>query len=209
MKNNQWYAIRGQSLAKYVRYAGFDLALYDDYDKKVQVELRKRAVIEALWAIKTACWEQGFNVDTVKSGVYVIALSNPLSIQYRRKQSQVIYVGRGNIMGRIKTHFERKLFDFMLGLSGANFDFYFAKPTRPGTKNYFMHVEHLMLDYFSSQYGGMDDKRRFPLLNKSAGNNRYYAPGTEWWKKPLKAQGKRPLWKLMPTDFSDFAPLDV
>lgn len=209
MKKNVWYGVRGQSLAVYARYAGFDLALYEDYDKKVQAELRNRAVKEALFAIKSACWEQGFNVESVKTGVYVIALSNPLSIQYRHKRSQVIYIGRGNIMGRIKTHFDRKLFDFMLGLSGANFDFYFAKPARPGTKNYFVHVEHLMLDYFSAQYGGMDEKRRFPILNKSAGNNRHYAEGTDWWKKPLKAIGRRPLWELMPTDFSDFAPLDA
>jgi hypothetical protein len=209
MKNNSWYGIRGQSLAVYARYAGFDLALYEDYDKKVQAELRKRAVREALYAIKSACEAQGFDVESVKAGVYVIALSNPLSIQYRLRRSQVIYIGRGNIMGRIKTHFDRKLFDFMLGLSGADFDFFFAKPTRAGTKNYFVHVEHLMLDYFSSQYGGMDDKRRFPILNKSAGNNRNYAVGDDWWKKPLKAIGKRPLWELKPTDFSKFAPLDA
>ena len=58
------------------------------------------------------------------------------------------------------------------------------------------------------QYGGMDDKRRFPILNKNAGNNKELKGGTDWWRKPLKAAGRRPLWELKPTDFSDFAPLD-
>lgn len=56
--------------------------------------------------------------------------------------------------------------------------------------------------------GTMDDKRRFPILNKNAGNNIKYAGDHDWWKKPLKASGKHSLWELKPTDFSDFAPLD-
>ena len=111
-------------------------------------------------------------------------------------------------MARLKSHFESKLFDFMLSLNGANFDFHFAQPARPGTLTYFKHVEHLMLDYFSAPYGGMDDKRRFPILNKNAGSNKEYSEGSDWWKKPLKAAGRRPLWEIKPTDYSDFAPLD-
>ncbi len=209
MKNNHWYSVPNQSLALYARHAGFDLALYESYDTDVQLALRKRTVIEALWAIKTKCWEYyGVDLDTINSGLYVISLSNPLSIRYRTRRSQVIYIGRGQISGRIKSHFELKLFNFMLGLSGANFDFHFARPARPGTKNYFIHVEHLMLEYFSEEYGGMDEKRRFPLLNKNAGTDREYAPGDTWWKKPLKASGKRPMWELKPTDYSALAPLD-
>ena len=208
MKNNIWYAVKNQSLAVYARNAGFDLAVYHDYSEEVQMELRKRAVKEALHAIKSACDDKGLDIASIKNGIYVITLSNPLSIQYRTGRSQVIYIGIGNIMGRVKTHFDKKLFDFMLGLAGADFDFYFARPALSGTATYFKHVEHLMLEYFSEQYGGMDDRRRFPILNKNAGNNRKFSGGTDWWKKSLKASGKRPLWELKPTDFSDFAPLD-
>lgn len=209
MEKNHWYAVKNQSLAIYARRAGFDLAIYNDYEESVKRELRKRAVREAVSAIQLACNEHhGFDVGSVKKGIYVISLSNPLSIQYRNRRSQIIYIGRGNIVGRIKLHFENKLFDFMLGLSGADFDFHFAKPALAGTAEYFKHVEHLMLEYFSEQYGGMDDKRRFPILNKNAGNDKSYSGGNEWWKTPLKAAGKRPLWEIKPTDFSDFAPLD-
>jgi hypothetical protein len=210
MKKNNWYSVKCQSLAIYARNAGFDLAVYHDYSKPVQTELRKRAVKEALYAIESACADQDFDIASIKKGVYVITLSNPLSIRYVNDRSQVIYIGMGNIMGRLKSHFDKKLFDFMLDLSGANFDFYFALPALKGTGNatYFKHVEHLMLEYFSEQYGGMDAKYRFPILNKITGNNRKFSGGTQWWKSPLKATGKRPLWELKPTNFSDFAPLD-
>jgi hypothetical protein len=209
MKNNHWYPVKNQSLAIYARRAGFDLGMYNEYSKDVQFELRARTVTEAMKSIEQACWEEHrFDLTCVKTGIYVISLSNPLSIQYRKRRSQVIYIGRGNIFGRIKSHFENKLFDFMLGLSGADFDFHFSRPALQGTGKYFEHVEHLMLEYFSDIYAGMDDKRRFPILNKNAGTFKGYIGGEEWWKKPLKASGKRPLWEIKPTDFSDFKPLD-
>ena len=209
MKKNHWYHVKNQSLAVYARQAGFDLAMYSEYSEPVQLELRARAVKEAIKSIQSVCMEKhSFDLANITHGIYVISLSNPLSIQYRKGRSQVIYVGRGNIVGRIKSHFDYKLFDFMLDLSGADFDFHFSQPALSGTGDYFKHVEHSMLEYFSEIYAGMDDKRRFPILNKNAGTFMGYAGGTEWWKKPLKAQGKRPLWEIKPTDYSDFAPLD-
>ncbi len=209
MRNNHWYSVRNQSLAIYARDAGFDLAMYHDYSEHVQNELRQRAVKEALYSIRSACDDDDCNISNITKGNYVISLANPLSIRYRNGRSQVIYIGSGNIMVRIKKHFDYKLFDFMLSLAGANFDFYFARPSLRHTSTYYKHVEHLMLEYFSEQYGGMDDKRRFPILNKNAGINKKFPGGTNWWKKPLKASGKRPLWELNPTNFSDFPPLDI
>jgi len=82
MKKNHWYVVKGQSLAFCARRSGFDLAIYDEYDGKVQVELRKRAVEEALRAIEAACDDvHDLSIYDIKSGVYVISLSNPLSIQ--------------------------------------------------------------------------------------------------------------------------------
>lgn len=208
MKNNHWYSLKNQSLAIYTRDAGFDLSMYEQYSVQAKKELRKLAVAEAMQSVQAAFMDRGCDARSIKKGVYVITLSNPLSIDYLTGRSQVIYIGMGNIMGRIKSHFERKLFDFMLDLSGANFDFHFAKPALPGTADYYKHVEHLMLEHFCSQYGGLDIKRRYPILNKYAGNNQWFKGGTDWWKKPLKATGNRPLWAMTPTKFSDFAPLD-
>lgn len=208
-EKNDWYPVKDQSLAIYARNAGFDLAVYHDYSKPARAMLRKRAVKEALDAIDLECSEQDLDIWSVKRGVYVIALSNQLSIKYRHRRSQVIYIGMGNVMTRIKSHFERTLFDFMLDLSGANFDFYFACPARQNATTYYKHVEYLMLKYFNEQYGGIDDSRRFPILNKNSGSNQHLAPGKkDLWKTPLKATGKKPLWELWPTDYSKYAPLD-
>lgn len=209
MQRNRWYNVPNQSLAIYARNAGFDLAVYDDYSKGVQEELRRRSINEALYEIEYACEEQGFDFASVKDGVYVISLGNPLSIQYRHRSSQVIYIGIGNIKTRIKSHLERSLFDVMQSLSGSTFDFSFARPGLQGAAGYYKHVEYKMLEYFCEQYGGLGEKRRFPLLNKNAGSDKGFAGGTEWWKKPLKASGKKPRWKLSPTSFSEFAPLDA
>ncbi len=208
MKRNHWYSIKNQSLAIYTRNAGFDLAIYDEYSSEVQKELRRKSIKEALWQIEDACDDAGFELAPLKYGVYVISLSNPLSIQYRKKRSQVIYVGIGNVLKRIENHFNNSLFDFMLSLSGANFDFHFSYPSLKGTKSYYKHVEYLMLEYFSENYGGLDEKKRFPVLNSISGANKSYKGGGSWWNTPLKIAGKKPLWELAPTNFSDFAPLD-
>ncbi|MGC2423327.1 MAG: hypothetical protein WA666_03120 [Nitrospirota bacterium] len=209
MKKNHWYVVKEQSLAVYARNAGFDLAVYEDYSTAVQAELKKRAVKEALYEIEVACEDQGFDIYSIKNGVYVISLSNPLSIQYGIRRSQVIYIGIGNTMNRIESHYNNSLFDFMKSLSGANFDFQFAHPALKGpSKTYYKHVEYMMLEYFREQYCGDDNCMRYPILNKNAGSDKEFPGGTDWWKKPLKAYGKRPLWELKPTAFSDFAPLD-
>src|SRR3546814_15890300 len=113
MKRKCRYSVPNQSLSIYARNAGFDLAVYSEYSKGVQAELRRRSINEARHEIEDACVEQGFDLASVKDGVYVISLGNPLSINYRFKASQVIYVGIGKIKLRIKSHLEKSLFDVM------------------------------------------------------------------------------------------------
>lgn len=204
MEVNKWVAIRDQSLAVYTRNAGFDLSVYDHYSDTVKAELRKKAIDEALFGISNAITEilDGFDIYSVTKGVYVITISNPLSIGYEKGRSQVIYIGLGNIMGRTKSHFQGKLFDFMQSLSGANFGFSFAKPELDGHPDYYKHVEWQMLDHFKKSYG------RYPLFNKNAGSKKVVEGGTDWWKSPLKNSGKRPKWCISPTEHSDFGTLD-
>ena len=108
-------------------------------------------------------------------------------------------------MGRVKSHFQLKLFDFMFSLNGAEFDFHFAKPTSkgPGAANACVHIGHLMLDYFVNQYGN------FPILNKNAGQELLRKTPTDWWKKHLMANGPRAKWALHPTKNGDFPALDT
>lgn len=77
-EKNQWYIIKNQSLAVYARNAGFDLAVYEDYLESVREELKKRTIKAALAEIRAACDEKGLDIATIKQGIYVISLSNPL-----------------------------------------------------------------------------------------------------------------------------------
>jgi hypothetical protein len=192
-----------------MRNAGFDLSVFSDYSREVQVEARKWAIKEAMYGIKEAFEEEsGFTLSSISEGVYVISLSTPLAIKYQYRWSPVIYIGLGNIVSRIESHFNNSLFDVMESLSGANFDFAFACPHKPYHTDYYKHVEFCMLAYFNQKIGGLHKNRRFPILNKNAGSDRGINEDTEWWTTPLKATGKKPLWAFEPTEHSDFAPLD-
>ena len=209
MPHNQWWTIKDQSLAIYMRNVGFDLAVYSQYSPEVQTEARKWAIKQTMAGIKKSFEaEADFSLSDINKGVYVISLSTTLSIDYQNRWSPVIYIGLGNILSRIERHFNNSLFEFMQSLSGANFDFCFANPHKPYHPDYHKHVEFQMLEYFSEKIGGIDNKKRFPILNKNAGANKHIDEGEDWWTTPLKATGKRPFWALKPTEHSDFAPLD-
>lgn len=207
MQTNTWIKIRNQSLASYTREAGFDLTVYNDYSETTRKELKKAAIGNAIYGIKYAFEEQDIDISSVKTGVYVIALSSPFTLQYKKAASPIIYIGIGNLMGRIKSHFENSLFDFMQSLSGTSFDFHFSLPEYDGHTDYYKHVEWQMLEAFSEKFGG-NGNCVYPILNKNAGSKRQIEDKTDWWFKPLKNSGTTPRWKLEPTARSQFARLD-
>lgn len=195
MKEISWNAVRDQSLALAAREAGYDLTMYGDYPVAVQETLRFHSIRNVL---KNLCDdfedESGELLKDVKQGVYVICLSDPFTIQYGSKRSNVIYIGRGNILGRLKSHFENSLFDVMMSLAGANFDFYLAEPKDNNEDGYFKQLEHDLLYSFFCNIG--DEK--YPLLNKNAGTDLGLKLG-RGWNRPLKGSGKRPTWGITPT----------
>ncbi len=200
---NTWYTVRKQSLAVAARDAGFDLAVYDQYSRGVQVELRKRTIKHIMHNIEYSFSEQvDSDLSDLTQGVYVIALSNPLTVQYKIKTSEIIYIGLGNVKNRIEGHFERSLFDFMQSLSGADFDFKFAYPHLKYHTDYYKHVEYNMLEYFRKSAGNL------PLLNSNAGSDRGIASDDDWWVSPLKGAGKKPRWALTALKGSGFQRLD-
>lgn len=207
IESNKWFTIKNQSLARFANYAGFDLALYDVYSPAARQELRKRSISEAIFSMRSDVEERyGFELKDVTQGVYAISLANGLAVQYKNKPCDVIYIGMGAVSGRLKSHFEGKLFDLMLGLSGANFDFRFSVPFREDEPEYYKHVEHLMLEDFHKTYGGLHD-RKYPLMNRYAGSNKKITNPGAWWRLPLKMSGKKIKWALSPAR-DDFGTLD-
>ena len=207
MQENTWIKIRNQSLARYTREAGYDLTVFNEYSETTRKELKKAAISNAIYGIKYAFEEQDIDISSVNKGVYAIALSAPFTLQYSMAASPIIYIGMGNLMGRIKSHFENSLFDFMQSLSGTNFDFHFSLPKLDGHPDYYKHVEWQMLEGFSKKYGG-NGVGLYPILNKNAGSKRQIDDKNNWWFKPLKNSGSTPRWKLEPTDKSQFARLE-
>ena len=191
----EWSVVKKQSLALAAREAGYDLTMFEDYPKAVQDSLQYYAIKNVL---ENLCSDfEDYNdkvLGSVKQGVYVICLSDPFTIQYGSKRSNIIYVGRGNIINRLKSHFENSLFDVMMSLAGADFDFYLAEPKDANGDGYFKQLEYDLLYYFKSNIGG--DK--YPLLNKNAGTDVDLKLG-DGWNYPMKASGKRPTWAISPT----------
>ena len=206
MEKNKWEKIGNQSLAVATRNAGFDLSIYSSYSDDVKLELKKKAIKEAIYNIKVEFEFIDVDISGIKKGVYVIALSSPLSIMYKTYPSplysSVIYIGMGNVIGRLGSHFHNSLFDFMQSLSGANFDFYISEPEMDGHADYYKHIEWRMINDFSKRFS------RKPILNKNAGSKRNIQDeGEDWWKRPIKNSGKQPRWALLPTKHSGFGEL--
>ena len=169
----RWVKLRDYSLAWSTREAGFDLTMYEEYPKAVQEVLKKEAVKTATEYLEDEYEEKtGDNLKELAWGVHVIRLSSGFSIQYAKGIAPIVYIGRGSVGGRVKSHFGKKLFPLMQSLSGANFDFWITDP-KTGT-------------------------REKPLLNKNNGTDHGLILGQNW-DKPLGTKGQRPKWILNPT----------
>ena len=203
-KSVEWYPkIRDQSLALAVREAGFDLTMFEEYSEDTQIELRKQAIKNVIRNISYEFEEiTGKKLKTVSEGVYVICVSNPFTIGYKSGCSEIIYIGIGKIASRLESHFNRSLFDFMMSVAGANFDFYLTEPKGSPGDLYYKHIEYMLLERFREKYGS------FPLLNTNAGSRKEFEGAGKGWDKPLKGSGKKPIWELRGTRHCDFAKLD-
>jgi len=177
------------------REAGYDLSMYPDYPPSVQQVLKAAAIKNVMATILDDFeWEYGRELGSVKQGVYVISLSNPFTIRYPQSTSDIIYIGRGSISGRLKSHFENSLFDVMMSLAGSNFSFYLSEPIDKDGEGYFKQLEYDLLETFRTKIGG----GKYPILNKNAGSNQDLKLGVGW-SKPLKGAGKKPTWAVEPT----------
>ena len=201
IETHNWTMIKDQSLATAARQVGFDLAMYEQYPKKVKDELRKQSVKRALKNIEDAYEEATEEyLSDVIFGVYAIRLSKPLTVMYQLKPSQVVYIGRGNVSNRIKQHLNDKLFDFMQSLSGANFDFQILNVVSSYESAQKLHkqIEYDLLKEFASTVTG--ESRGFPLLNKNAGTSQNVDKGPKW-DHPLRKSSSGIEWELKPTDY--------
>jgi hypothetical protein len=200
-----WLKVSNQSLALAAREAGFDLTVYENYSPSVQAVLKASAIKNAMENLRIDFEEQsdGRELSEIKEGVYVICLSYPYTVEYNLSCSDVVYIGRGNLNSRLKSHYEKSLFKLMMSLAGASFTFYLTEP-KGHHDAYFKHIEFMLLDNFKTKIGG----DRYPLLNKNAGwDQKINGVGTGW-NRPLKNSGKKPIWSIKPTVHWGLSALD-
>lgn len=203
-KSVEWYPkIRDCSLAFAVREAGFDLTMFKEYSEETRSEIRKRSIKNVMRNISDA-FEAATERDLreINQGVYVICVSHPFTVSYKAGCSEIIYICIGKIYTRLESHFNNNLFDFMMSIAGANFDFYLTEPKGSPGDLYYKHIEYMLLEKFREKHG------EYPLLNVNAGSQKEFDQIGKGWDKPLKGSGKKPDWEIRPTKHCDFVKLD-
>jgi len=203
MSDIEWIRIEKLSLALSAQQAGFDLHQFHEYPKPMQSKIKKRIILEAQRDLKwwfEEEFEYEIDLKSFKRCVYVIKLSRPFAIDYEEGISNVLYIGRGDAFDRIKSHYNKTLFDLFMSLSGAHFDFWICKPRKRNSESYYKKIEWKLLDDFKHKHD------EFPLLNKIAGT--YTSSSlSDNWDEPIKTMGYYPKWVLYPTHHSEFTKL--
>ena len=185
------------------RELGFDLRKFEQQPEDVQLFMRKATVDRVIHKIRKS-WREAYGEDgptrdrdfnTVKRGVYVITIGDGFGVSYDKGCSEVMYIGRGILANRLRSHLNSWIFDMSRSLRDVPFRFYMELIGDGRSPNAFKDFEHHMLDQFSGKFGEK------PLLNKIHGRQGDIAHDFSGdWKKPLDGRGKKHLWEIRPTD---------
>jgi len=203
-----WIISHGISIREAAERVGFKVEKLDDFSAATQREF-KAAVVNSIVKDLDDEWEEqqpqhsnfSKSFAQITSGIYVLCLDGGLCVKYAKGDSRVLYIGKGKIRQRIKSHLELKLLDFFLQIPGIRFRFYMTEPKKPGPggNEYFHDFEHDLLEEFSRLYGGGPGEKYWPMLNKNAGrahtNQHTHKQG---WKLPLKNTKAGYVWSLSP-----------
>ena len=141
----------------------------------------------------------GNKLSEVRNGVYVIALTNGLSINYKNNRSPIIYIGRGAIYGRLRSHFHNVPFSLFRSLRGAEFRFYMEAFGDRRSPHLYKDVEGKLINSFVEMFGEK------PLVNKigarqESGKHKF----DETCFKPFDMRGMRLKWIVRPTEHNDW-----
>lgn len=169
---------------KHGSYCGFNLSTIDllslSTDRRNWIE---KEVVSCILEELDATWEKDqwdTSLSKVAKGVYAITLSGNICIQYPNKESQVVYIGRGKMRNRIKTHLTNWVTHFSESLHDIKFRIWMTEIKVPGSPSAFMDVEADLIEMFETEY------RDLPIQNSKGGN--YHKKDHNYnaeWKMPL------------------------
>ncbi|QXQ06923.1 hypothetical protein KX816_02325 [Sphingosinicellaceae bacterium] len=189
------------SIFDVARQLGFDLNRYTLQPPEVKLSIRKLTVDFIIQQMRET-WRASYDNDYLASqdfnrianGVYVIAIGGGFAVNYECGPSEVMYIGRGRIANRLRSHLVNWIFDMSLSLRDVPFKFFMETVGDGRSPNAFKDFEHLMLKTFSEKFGEK------PLVNKIHGReghivHRFSGP----WKRPFDNRSGKCLWAIRPS----------
>lgn len=188
------------SVSEEARDLGFDLRKFDHQDEEVQISVRKASIDRVMRKVRDT-WDKADSnknalaFSAIRNGVYVISIGEGFGVAYKDRASEVMYIGRGILTNRIRSHLQQWIFDMSRSLRDVPFRFYMCTVGDKRNPESFKDFEHRLLDEFSERYGEK------PLINKYAGreghiDHQYLGA----WSAPLDNRGKRYLWEIRPSE---------
>lgn len=181
---------------------GFDLRRYADQPPNVKAAIKKLTVDQIVRLIREA-WRESYDHDyapgkdfnRIVNGVYVISVGGGFAVSYAAGSSEVMYIGRGRIANRLRSHLFNWIFDMSLSLRDAPFKFFMETVGDGRSKSVFMDFEHLMLETFSKKFGEK------PLINKIHGRKGHIEHSFSGdWRRPFDNRTNKGLWGIRPSE---------
>ncbi|PLX39580.1 MAG: hypothetical protein C0606_03515 [Hyphomicrobiales bacterium] len=182
------YSIEGQLAADGLSFEAFDLI--EASTSATATEKIKGKIISRLAKnLRSDCQEDAdADISKIQYGVYCIALGTGFEIDYKKRNSRIVYIGSGSVYGRIKSHLKGKLFEFASALRSVPLRFYIADLTDvPNGKSVQRQLEQALLKKFEDE---IDNE--FPLLNKRNAHARDLSVAFDkGWDLPLQRERGR------------------
>jgi hypothetical protein len=171
-------------ISEYANYLGFNLGIISNSGKSKDIREQinqkiRNSILSDLDDIYLE--ERDKLLSDIYQGVYVITLSDNLSIDYNGKPSKVLYIGRGKIRERIKMHISTWIYNFYDSLQDISFDIWMTEIKVNGSKDAYKEVESDLLGHFKNKFGS------YPLQNSISG--KYHEKIHDYhddWNLPLR-----------------------
>jgi hypothetical protein len=167
----------------------------------VKAFMRKKTVDSVVAKLRQAWRDEfedgppsGLDFSEVKNGVYVISIGDGFGVRYKRECSEVMYIGRGRIAIRLRSHLSNWIFDMSRSLRDVPFRFYMEAVGDGRSKDAFKDFERHLLEQFSRKFG---EKPLINKINGRAGSTAHAYDGN--WSAPIDNRGKLYLWQIRPS----------
>lgn len=124
-----WAVTNQLSIVDEARALGFDLRKFEQQRSEIKVAMKKETIDRIVSQVRSAllnyCETESSltTFNTIRNGVYVISIGGGFGVKYKNGCSEIMYIGRGSIANRIRSHLHQWIFDMSLSLRDVPFKF--------------------------------------------------------------------------------------